>query len=130
MEASEILQKAWTAVQDAGLPAELDEVAFREAIRLLSLQQPVPVPTAPGTASTRAKSAGPGDGSGPQSESGTATPVMEDQMYDEVVTQTGVDRSKLERLASHLMTVARASRWPASSSARAPPTRPARSPRS
>ena len=35
MEVSETLKKAWTAVEDAGLPEKIQEAAFREAVRLL-----------------------------------------------------------------------------------------------
>jgi hypothetical protein len=105
MEASEILQKAWTAVQDAGLPADLHEVAFREAVRLLSMQQPTPVSAtagaaanANGTGTGTGTGTGRGDGSGAQSGDSAATQVTEDQMYNEVVAGTGVDRNKLERL--------------------------------
>jgi hypothetical protein len=98
METSDILKKAWAAVQDAGLPDKLHEVGFREAVRLESPQQPAPAATAPSAAVPKPGSGGTnGSASGP-SKDDPDTAVTEKLMYDRVVEQTGVDRDKLERL--------------------------------
>jgi hypothetical protein len=99
MDVSETLKKAWAAVQEAGLPQEMHEVAFREAVRLLA-------PTGNGSAAvswagkpngnSTAEHAGRSNGEN-ANESGTPG-IAESEMYDLVVQQTGVDREKLERV--------------------------------
>jgi hypothetical protein len=99
METSDILKKAWAAVQDAGLPDKLHEVGFLEAVRLLSPQQPAPVVTASGAAAPKPGNVGTNNGTaGDASKDGPGTAVSEELMYDRVVTQTGVSKEKLERL--------------------------------
>jgi hypothetical protein len=66
MKTSEILRDAWKAVQDASLPDELHEVAFREAVRLLSPQQPALEAVVAGAARSKGKTVGHGDDSGKQ----------------------------------------------------------------
>jgi len=99
MEVSETLKKAWAAVGDAGLPEQIHEVAFREAVRLL-VPQPVAVPSIV-TAAPVVKPSGPGGsgagGPGGERSSGEIN-VSEDVIYDRVVAQTGVDRDKLEQV--------------------------------
>ena len=73
MEVSETLKKAWAAVEDAGLPTNIHEAAFREAVRLLV---PVPVVTAaPAAAAARVpgqtgKSGSTGGGAGTSGSGG------------------------------------------------------------
>lgn len=101
MEVSETLKKAWAAVEGAGLPERIHEVAFREAVRLLV---PVPAAGAPAAAAPReGKPSGTGDsGTGGPGVGGSngdgGIEVPEDEIYDRVVTQTGVDRDKLEQV--------------------------------
>lgn len=98
METSDILKKAWAAVQDAGLPDKLHEVGFLEAVRLLSPQEPAPtVSASTAAAPTPRTSRENGTASDPSKDGADAT-VSEELMYDRVVTQTGVSRDKLERL--------------------------------
>jgi hypothetical protein len=62
MEVDEILRKAWEAVQKAGVPEPLQEVAFREAVDVL-----------------RSGNDGPGDSGGSSrttGRAGTSTPVL------------------------------------------------------
>jgi hypothetical protein len=97
MEVSETLKKAWTAVEDAGLPEKIHEAAFREAVRLLV---PVPVvitPAAVGQAGKPSRTDGSGAAGGRSNGDGGIT-VSEDDIYDRVVAQTGVDREKLEQV--------------------------------
>jgi hypothetical protein len=98
MEVSEMLKKAWTAVEDAGIPDKLHEVAFREAMRVL-----VPVPGTPVASASAGKLGGVSGGSTAIGASGAAghdgdLGVTQKEIFDRVVTHTGVDREKLEGL--------------------------------
>lgn len=103
MEVSETLKKAWTAVEDAGLPEKIQEVAFREAVRLLVPTQVVAaVPAAaPRTSGQTGKSGatGGGDTSGGGSN-GDGSKITEDEstILEKVEQHTGVSREKLEEL--------------------------------
>jgi hypothetical protein len=96
MEVSETLRQAWAAVEGADLPERIHEVAFREAVRLLS-----PVPMNAPTAAT-ARLGNPSGNATEASAEGTggesAVAVSEEQIYDRVVAHTGADRDKLERV--------------------------------
>lgn len=108
MEVSETLKKAWVAVEDAGLPDKIHEVAFREAVRLLA---PLPiVAAAPAAAAPRvsgqtgksgstggAASTGGSGGGGSNSDVAKITEA-EGAILDKVETHTGVPRAKLEEL--------------------------------
>ncbi|HEY8788107.1 MAG TPA: hypothetical protein VIM10_03090 [Actinopolymorphaceae bacterium] len=48
MEVSAVLKKAWSAVEEAGLPDHIQPIAFREAVRLLSPIGDAPVRVAAG----------------------------------------------------------------------------------
>jgi hypothetical protein len=99
MDVSEVLKRAWVAVQSADLPAGLHLVAFQEAVRLS-------LPTSAGAAGAtrRADSAGASlDGSSgpahtPSSGREREISVSEDEIYDRVAAQTAVTRDKLERV--------------------------------
>jgi len=105
MEVSETLKKAWAAVEDAGLPDKIHEVAFREAVRLL-----VPVVTAAPAAAPRedgqrGKSGSTGDGasiggSGGWGSNGDGTKIAEAEaaILDKVETHADVSRTKLAEL--------------------------------
>lgn len=98
MEVSEVLKEAWAAVTDAELPEKIQEVAFREAVRLLN-----PVPSAavavPRAGNANGKGGETAGGSGGKDSSGEGKiNVSEDEMYANVVAQTGVNRDKLEQV--------------------------------
>jgi hypothetical protein len=113
MEVSETLKKAWAAVEDAGLPDKIHEVAFREAVRLLV---PAPAMAAISTAAvqrvagSRGASGATGGGvsaggtSGRASNDvgsdgdGSAIMATEDAILEKVATHTGVPSQKLENL--------------------------------
>jgi hypothetical protein len=106
MDVSETLKRAWAAVEDADLPSNIREVAFREAVRLLV---PVPVPaaaTAPATTSGTSVGAGkPGSTRGRGSSSsdvsnGDGSEITDDEeaIFGKVETHTGVPTAKLEEL--------------------------------
>jgi hypothetical protein len=98
MDTSEVLKEAWAAVEKASLPDKIHEVAFREAVRLVS----PPVGAAAGGKSGRAgKSAAGGGGTGNTSGSSAtegSIQMSEDELLAKVVEQTGADQAKLEAL--------------------------------
>jgi hypothetical protein len=98
VEVSEVLQKAWTAVGEAGLPEQIQETAFREAIRML-------IPGIGAAADLPRVRRIEGNGGsmvigsdGNSSNAGDGVTVSEDEMYAKVVAQTEVDQAKLEDL--------------------------------
>lgn len=100
MDVSETLQKAWKAVEDAGLPTEVREAAFREAVRLLS---PATGTAAPATATAAPAPAPPArpvpeEGVTRGSEEAVTVTVSEEEMYERVARETGVAREKIEHL--------------------------------
>lgn len=107
MEISETLKKAWTAVEDAGLPDKIHEVAFREAVRLL-VPTPVvaaaPPAAAPRTSGQTGKPGATGGsstgGSGGGGTNGDGSKITDDEgaLLDKVEQHTGVSREKLGEL--------------------------------
>jgi hypothetical protein len=97
MEVSEVLKKAWAAVEDAELPAEIQLVAFQEAIRLTSPSNGVSLSGAPARRETGDNSGSNGSG-GTYPDVGNREGASESEIYDRVSEQTGVDRDKLEQL--------------------------------
>lgn len=108
MEVSETLKKAWTAVEDAGLPEKIQEVAFREAMRLL-VPSPTPVVAAapaagPRTSGQTGKSGqtsgttASGSSDGGSNGDGSKITAAEDTILEKVEQHTGVSRGKLEEL--------------------------------
>jgi hypothetical protein len=89
MNVTEILKEAWAAVQGAGLPNELQEVAFREAVRILGAQ------AAPDVKTPSVKRAAPPP-AGESAEIEAPAPVTEDQFFGKLSEATGVDRQTLE----------------------------------
>jgi hypothetical protein len=106
MEVSETLKKAWAAVEDAGLPEKIQEVAFREAVRLLVPTQVVAAApaVAPRTSGQTGKSGatsgstGSGMSGGGSSGEGSKITQAESTILDKVEQHTGVSREKLEEL--------------------------------
>jgi hypothetical protein len=97
MEVTEVLKKAWLAVEEAGLPADIQPIGFREAVRLLA---PAGSVVAPATRSTSARGGAVGNGSASGNSTGDDQNVLvgEDELYDRVVEHTGVDRGRLEQI--------------------------------
>ncbi|WP_241060380.1 hypothetical protein [Streptomyces marispadix] len=94
MEVSDVLKDAWAAVEAADLPGEIQPVAFREAVRLLS-------PASSATTSamlTSGHSTDSAPGTVEPEGSAAHAPIAEREIYDRVVEHTGVDRAKLEHL--------------------------------
>jgi hypothetical protein len=104
-EVSEVLKQAWDAVEAANLPSEIQAVAFREAVRLMSPAEAASAGahTQGGTARSGGSGGAGGSGSGSSkgatgSGSANAITVDEAEIYARVAEQTGVDREKLEEL--------------------------------
>jgi len=111
MEVSDILKKAWAAVEGADLPETIHESAFKEAVRLLV---PVPVVAAAAPANT-APAARPGTpmgksgsqagnttvtGSGVGSAAGEGSTITasEGELFEKVEQQTGVTKERLSEI--------------------------------
>jgi hypothetical protein len=101
MEVSETLKQAWAAVQEASLPQEIQAVAFREAVRLLT---PSTSPSGIGRVGKPGQSGG-GDGGAPSAGTGGGAvgqgggiTVSERELLEKVATQTGVELEKLDLL--------------------------------
>lgn len=92
-EVSETLRAAYEAVQAAEVPEHLQEVAFREAMRLLSPS----APPAPAVIAVAGK-VKPGGGAVSSGAEDTEQVVPEETVYARVVEQTGADRDKVEQL--------------------------------
>jgi hypothetical protein len=97
MEVSETLKKAWAAVEGADLPETIHEVAFREAVRLLvpAPMGVVPIAAKPGLVKPAGDAGGASRG---DSGNDIGVTVSEEEIYQRVVAQTGVDRDKLEQV--------------------------------
>lgn len=96
MELTETLKAAWAAVESADLPEKIHEVAFREAVRLLTPVQPVsPVAIAPPQTNLSANAGTP---TGGKADDDAVPAVTEEEIYTRVAAHTGVDRDALEKL--------------------------------
>ncbi|WP_101653124.1 hypothetical protein [Brevibacterium ihuae] len=106
MDVSETLKKAWTAVEDAGLPENIQGVAFREAVRLLVPTQggaaaPAAAPRTSGQSGksgATSGSTGSGASGGGSNGDGSKITEAESTILDKVEQHTGVSREKLEEL--------------------------------
>jgi len=105
MDVSETLKSAWAAVEEAGLPEQIQQVAFREAVRLLVPSQVLAVPTATGSTSGQAGNSQMMNGfvessasRGAASDDGLKIAEAESVILDRVERQTGVSRAKLDDL--------------------------------
>jgi hypothetical protein len=103
VDVSDILAKAWASVEAAGLPEGLQETAFKEAVRLLSSDDPAPArddggsarTPRPATKQTRRTSRG---GSAKRAETTDTAHIDEDEFFDKIERETGVPRSALEQV--------------------------------
>ncbi len=95
MEATELLQTAWEAVQESGVPPELYEIAFTTAVAHLlgtAPTPPTPAPTRPGGGSGAGGiGAGGSDGAGSGS---TGT----DAIYSRLSAESGVDEGAIREV--------------------------------
>jgi len=97
MDVSATLKTAWKAVESAGLPEQIQEAAFREAVRLLAPTEPVSSP-ARGQSRPPKLHLGSAGSAGNTVEAGIAIDIDEDEIYDRVATHTGADRDLVEQL--------------------------------
>lgn len=97
MELAESIKTAWAAVEDSGIPENMQELAFREALRsLLGTQPVVPIDRGSGVgtgalsgSSSQQSDSGEGDGT---------TTVDEQAVIAAVSEHTGVSSEKLEQV--------------------------------
>ncbi len=94
MEVSEALKQAWDSVLAANLPENVRVVAFTEAIRLHAGTAAV----APLTAVRRPPKPVGASGQTTVTVGDDDVTITEDEMYQKVVEQTGVDLALLERV--------------------------------
>jgi hypothetical protein len=96
MDITEALKKAWSAVEDSGLPEHVQPTAFRAALRLLVPNDSAiaPAPRSVGVLRNASEGGGPNGDSGGDGQ----VSVGEDEIYDRVVEHTGADREKLEQV--------------------------------
>jgi hypothetical protein len=94
MDAAEVLKKAWSAVENAGLPEHVQPTALREAVRLLALSDGV---GAPAVLAVR-RGAGDVGGASSDGDGDERVSVGENAIYERVVEHTGADREKLEQV--------------------------------
>lgn len=107
MDTSEVLKKAWAAVEAAGLPEKIHDVAFREAVRLEApaRQGVVEVPARagkPGGGSGGSSAGSRSGGSSSSSNNGNTSEgditMTEAALLAKVVEHTGADLGLLENL--------------------------------
>lgn len=101
MKVSDVLARAWIEVQEAELPSELQQMAFREAIVLIGGSAPdAPARPASHTSKARANvrhTEMSDEGSSAASEPGQL-PVSQDDFYRRLENETDVSVDKLERV--------------------------------
>jgi hypothetical protein len=89
VDVAKVLKDAWQAVQDSGVPKELQETAFNRAVDLYggapAGQPPIVLPTPP---------ASPGTATSPAGHTGNDENVF----YDQLASATKVSRQRLESL--------------------------------
>lgn len=93
VDVSELLKRAWSAVEEAGVPEQVQPVAFREAVRLLASG-----PSRDGTKTAPDISGGRRTAHPEPTSSSGEISVSEQTIYDRVSEHTGVDRAQLEQV--------------------------------
>jgi hypothetical protein len=92
MDVAKVLKDAWQAVQDSGVPKELQKTAFNRAIDMLGGAPPAQPPIVPPPP--------PGATTQPAGASNPLTPPPngsdEDNFYAKLTKETGVPRERLE----------------------------------
>lgn len=98
MQIHELLRDAWDETEKAELPEHIHKVAFTHALAMLGGAAPTPPatttgaapPSLPATATLAADST-------PNSSDGSAS-TSTDDLFEELASETGVSRDKLERV--------------------------------
>jgi hypothetical protein len=102
MDTSQLLKKAWEAVEKSGVPESLQEVAFREAVENLRTGD-TPASDAAGASRGKTKRTGPRKPSsqtrGQRSED-SGTPVDEATFFSRLSEESGVDEGDLRDVLS------------------------------
>lgn len=102
MAVSDLIAEAWKAVKDAGVPEPLHEVAFKEAMAVLTAgaSQAKTRPVAPGGSGA----AQPKTKATPRARRGTTddevigTVLPDDDLFDKFSAETGIPRQELEEV--------------------------------
>jgi hypothetical protein len=98
MDTSDLLKRAWEAVEASGVPEFLQEVAFREAVEHLRAESDTPVGAGSGhsdgdgNVKTRKKTTGRKQ---PAANSNADAPVDEDTFFSRLAEESGVDETDL-----------------------------------
>ena len=100
MDISEVLEKAWAAVDKAKVPESLRETAFKEAVRLMTPQSAKTEPAAGQKLKAKRKVKGPRAARSPAPEKTTEQARVgdADSFFNRLSEETGVARDKLERV--------------------------------
>jgi len=98
VDAVDVLKDAWSAVEKADLPREIQPIAFREAVRLLASPTASAEPTGRAGPTGRPSSGVRADAAGEPNDGAGGGAVSEDEIYDRVARSTGADRNKLEQV--------------------------------
>ena len=95
MEVEELLSKAWAAVEKAGIPDELHELAFREAISFLRVTA-APSPAEADSSATVGAAAAPATPTG----AAASEDSEEDVFFRELASESGESESDLRDILS------------------------------
>ncbi len=96
MEADEILRRAWAAVEKAGVPESLQEVAFREAVEILKGEDSTSADTKTHKGAGPKKTQGSGPGRGRTTPETPATEVPdENTFFSQLAHESGIDETDL-----------------------------------
>lgn len=104
MAVSDLIAEAWKAVQDAGVPESLQEVAFKEAMAVLTAGPPSKVAKPAGTATSiavapKGKSKGRTRTQAPVAPAAAIGTVLPDaDLFEKFSSETGIPRSELEEV--------------------------------
>lgn len=104
MAVSDLISEAWKAVKDAGVPEALQEVAFKEAMSVLTAGTSQANATSTAGGKTDGSAANPKPKAKPRTKrEATDTEVIgtvlpDDQLFDKFSTETGIPRQELEEV--------------------------------
>jgi hypothetical protein len=104
MAVSDMIAEAWKAVKDAGVPEALHEVAFKEAMAVLTAgssrttAKPAPAGAAGSGSTTPRPKAKPRVKREPVDTEVLGTVLPDDDLFDKFSTETGIPRQELEEV--------------------------------
>lgn len=98
MEVEELLARAWSAVEKAGIPEGLQEYAFKEAIARLSSDAPRLSPPEAAAPAVPPGASGAAAATGEESQTIPATQQTDTQLFEKFSHESGIPVSELERV--------------------------------